>query len=176
MSLLNASEVFFTNNTMYEVCEGSPKGCNVDQRSFKAYFSRFLADTAVLAPFTHDIIMSKLASSAAAAIKTCTGGDTGTQCGLKWTTGENDGSFGVGEEMAVLEVVQSNLIDKAPGWVSAVQGTGTSRGNPDAGGSRRQGSGGSVSTVTTADRVGAGILTALVLASVIGGSVLMILP
>jgi mannan endo-1,6-alpha-mannosidase len=162
---------------MYEVCEGSPKGCNVDQRSFKAYFSRFLADTAVLAPFTHDIIISKLASSAAAAIKTCTGGDTGKQCGLKWTTGENDGSFGVGEEMAVLEVVQSNLIDKAPGWVSAVQGTGTSRGNPNAGGgSRQQGPGISVVTVTTADRVGAGILTALVLTSVIGGSVIMILP
>ena len=67
-----------SNDTIYEPCEGGPKGCNVDQRSFKAYFSRWLADTAILAPFTHDIIMPKLAKGATAAIKVCNGGDTGT--------------------------------------------------------------------------------------------------
>ena len=146
--------------------------------SFKAYFSRFLADTARLAPFTHDIIMPKLASSAAAAIQVCTAGDSGTQCGMKWTTGQNDGSFGVGEEMSVLEVVQSNLIDEAPAWVSEVHGTGTSQGSPNAGGGSRSNTGSlaQMKPITTADRVGAGILTALLLGSVVGAVVIMVLP
>ena len=167
MGLLNASSNFFVDDDiMYEACEGSPKGCNVDQRSFKAYFSRWLADTAILAPFTHDLIMPKLAKSAQAAIKVCTGGATGT----------HDGSLGVGEQMSALEVVQTNLIDQARGWVSAVHGTGSSVGNVNAGGGPRRPDGLTISPVTTADRVGAGILTALVLAGVIGGTVLLILP
>jgi mannan endo-1,6-alpha-mannosidase len=170
MGILNASEVFFINDTMYEPCEGSPKGCNVDQRSFKAYFARWLSDTAELAPFTHDIIMPKLAKAASAAIKICTGGSSGRECGQKWTTGQNDGSFGVGEQMAVLEVVQGNLRDGAPGWVSEVQGTGSSRGSTNDPGTSV------ITPVTVADRIGAGILTALILAGVIGGTVAMILP
>lgn len=177
MGLLNATDVFFVNDTMYEPCEGGPKGCNVDQRSFKAYLSRWMADTAALAPFTHDIIMPKLAKAAEAAIKVCSGGDTGTQCGQRWSTGAYDGSLGVGEQMSVLEVVQGNLIDEASGWVSAVQGTGTSVGNPNAGGGDRRGPNGLVITLpTTADRAGAGILTALILAGVVVGTVFMILP
>ena len=176
MGLLNATDIFFVNDTMYEPCEGSPKGCNVDQRSFKAYFSRWLADTAILAPFTHDIIMPKLAKAATAAIKVCNGGDTGTQCGQRWSTGVNDGSFGVGEQMSVLEVVQTNLIDETSGWVSEVQGTGTSVGNPIAGGGLRRGPDRLVITLpTAADKIGAGILTALVLAGVVGGTVFLIL-
>jgi mannan endo-1,6-alpha-mannosidase len=175
MGLLNSSEVFFVNGTMYEPCESGIKGCNVDQRSFKAYFARSLAATAELAPFTHSIIMPKLASSAAAAIKTCTAGNSGTQCGLKWTTGANDGSLGVGEQLAVLEVVQSNLVDGAPGWVSAVRGTGTSKGDVNAAnGSTHSEESLIIGRVTTADRVGAGIVTALVLLGVSCGCVTMI--
>lgn len=171
MGILNASEVFFINDTMYEPCEGSPIGCNVDQRSFKAYFARWLSDTAELAPFTRDIIMPKLAKAASAAIKICNGGTSGNECGQKWTTGQNDGSFGVGEQMAVLEVVQGNLRDEASGWVSEVQGTGSSQGAvndtvPFLG----------IKPATAADRIGAGILTALIITGVIGGTVWMILP
>jgi mannan endo-1,6-alpha-mannosidase len=156
---------------MYEPCEFGQ--CNVDQRSFKAYFSRWLAATAELAPFTHDIIMEKLRTSAIAAVSTCTAGNRGTECGLRWNM-TNDGSLGVGEQMAVLEVVQSHLVDTVPGWVSAVKGTGTSQGDVNAGTSSStqrlvDGCG-----VTTADRVGAGILTALVLVGVVGGSITMI--
>jgi mannan endo-1,6-alpha-mannosidase len=161
---------------MYEACEGGPKGCNVDQRSFKAYFSRWLADTAILAPFTHDLIMPKLVKSAQAAVKVCTAGDTGTQCGQRWSTGVNDGSLGVGEQMSVLEVVQSNLIDEAPGWVSEVQGTGSSTGNVNAGGgSGREDGITTITPVTTGDKVGAGILTVLVLSGVIGGTIILVL-
>lgn len=170
--MLNSSNDFFsTNGIMVEPCEAGT--CNVDQRSFKAYFARELAATAELAPFTHDAIMVHLKNSATAAIKTCTGGTTGTKCGLKWTTGANDGSIGVGEQMAVLEIVQSNMIDQAPGWASAVKGTGTSTGNVNAGGTAKNTDGTSTTVVTTADRVGAGFLTALVVCGVAGASFLM---
>lgn len=73
-----------------------------------------------------------------------------------------------------MEIVQSNLVDKAPGWRSEIKGTGTSVGDVAAGTSgtadeeRLSGF-----TVTTADRVGAGFLTAVVLMSAVGGSVVM---
>jgi mannan endo-1,6-alpha-mannosidase len=160
---------------MYEGCEATGK-CNVDQRSFKAYLSRWLAATAELAPFTHSTIMQKLSTSAQNAIKTCTAGTSGTQCGLKWTTGANDGSLGVGEQMAVLEVVQSNLVDKAAGWASAVKGTGTSEGNVNAGSSSKSTTEDLVIGKTTAaDRAGAGILTALMIVGVIGGGATMVM-
>lgn len=87
----------------------------------------------------------------------------------------NDGSLGVGEQMAVLEAVQGNLVDGVPGWVSAVKGTGTSQGDVNAGTGSKTTSRLTISPATTGDRVGAGILTALVLVGVIGGSILVIL-
>lgn len=160
---------------MYEGCE-TVNRCNVDQRSFKAYFARWLAATAKLAPFTHDLIMQKIATSAAAAIKSCTAGSTGTQCGLKWTTGTNDGNLGVGEQMAVLEIVQSNLVDDAPGWVSAAKGTGTSKGDVDAGGGHNVDTEGLVlAPVTAGDKVGAGFLTALMIIGVVSGTAAMVI-
>jgi mannan endo-1,6-alpha-mannosidase len=171
--LLNASLLFFNeNDVMYEYCEYTK--CNVDQRSFKAYFARWLAATAELAPFTHDIIMPKLRTSALAAVNTCTAGKRGTECGLRWNM-TNDGSLGVGEQMAVLEVVQSNLVDEVPGWVSAVTGTGKSRGDVSAGTGNSASSRLHSKQVTTADRAGAGILTFLALVGVIGGTTVMFL-
>lgn len=158
---------------MYEPCEGGK--CNIDQRSFKAYFTRELAATAELAPWTHDNIMKEIETSAKAAVKTCTAGATGTQCGLQWTKQVNDGNLGVGEQMAVLEIIQSNLVDQAPGWRSAVKGTGTSVGDPNAGSdSKTDASQLVITKVTTSDRIGAGILTALVLCAVLAGGVIMI--
>jgi mannan endo-1,6-alpha-mannosidase len=171
--LLNASLLFFNeNDVMYEYCEYTK--CNVDQRSFKAYFARWLAATAELAPFTHDIIMPKLRTSALAAVNTCTAGPRGTECGLRWNM-TNDGSLGVGEQMAVLEVVQSNLVDEVPGWVSTVKGTGNSRGDVNAGTGDLTSSRLHSKHVTTADQAGAGILTFLVLVGVIGGTTVMFL-
>src|SRR5690348_5912516 len=100
---MTASKKFFTDDVMYEPCEASGK-CNVDQRSFKAYFTRWLAATAALVPDTHDSIIREIRTSAIAAAKTCTAGNTGTQCGLRWTLGTNDGSLGVGEQMAAMEI------------------------------------------------------------------------
>jgi hypothetical protein len=165
--MVQGLEVFFPqNNIMQEVaCENNGK-CDVDQHSFKAYLSRWMAATTKMAPFTFDAIMAKLAPSAQAAAQQCSGGDNVRTCGLKWQSGATwDGSSGVGQEMAALEVIQSNLIAQSKGPVTNTTG-GTSKGNYAAGTATS-----SIITITPAteaDRVGAGFVTAVVLACFVG--------
>lgn len=107
----------FENATdiMYEwACETGESGrhCNLDQQSFKAYLSRFMAKTALLAPFTKDTITKYLKASAVGAAKSCSGGADGTTCGSKWYTGSWDGASGVGQQLSALEVTQALLMLK----------------------------------------------------------------
>lgn len=172
--LINASSVFFKNNIMYEVaCEdvSTPQGtCTVDDQTFKAYFSRWLAATTKIAPFTRPHIMAWLGPSAAAAAAQCDGGTNGVTCGEHWTAGSTwDGSSGVGQQMSALSVIQSNLIDGAPELATNTTG-GTSQGNPAAGTSSSSTHADTViKPATGGDKAGAGILTALVLTALIGG-------
>jgi mannan endo-1,6-alpha-mannosidase len=160
--------VFFVNGVMTEVaCESNGK-CDVDQRSFKAYLSRWMAATTKVAPWTSARLEPLLKSSATAAIGTCTAGIDGNQCGLKWTTQANDGSLGVGEQMSALEVVQSTLIDSVPGPVTNTTG-GTSKGN-NAAGTNVDDNPLMFNTITTGDKAGAGILTTALMASLFGGA------
>ncbi|KAJ9632812.1 uncharacterized protein PV06_02782 [Exophiala oligosperma] len=164
------NKIFLKNNIIYEqACE--PVGtCNIDQRSFKAYLARWIAAAIVRAPFTYDRLKPILETSAQAAAASCTGGVNGTSCGLRWTTGSFDGSTGVGEQMSALEVIQSNLITVSAGPVTEGSG-GTSKGNPSAGTTSDIGPGDlHAQPVTTADRVGAAILTVLICLVVMGGA------
>lgn len=170
--ILTATDVFFSPqvpNVMYEVaCEPNGK-CNVDQMSFKAYLSRWMAATTKMAPFTYDFVMTRLRASALAAAQQCSGGSDGATCGLRWTMGPKwDGTYGVGQQMSALEVIQSNLIAKVTGPVTNSTG-GTSKGNPSAG---TGGDAALIGTpdVTTGDKVGAGFLTSLILVGVLGGA------
>lgn len=88
-------------------------------------------------------------------------------CGTSWASGSWDGGFGVGQQMNALEVFQSNLISSARGPVGNGTG-GTSQGDPNAG-SNSQDTPITYNAITTADRAGAGILTALVLIGMTGG-------
>ena len=115
--------------------------------------------------------MTRLRGSAIAAAKQCTGGERGITCGTRWYEDGWDGTYGVGQQMNALEVFQSNLED-----LSNATG-GTSRGNPAAGTGPDGGSGGgggggpnSIQPITTGDRAGAGILTAMVVVFVLGGA------
>ena len=145
--------------------------CNVDQRSFKAYLSRWMAATTKVAPWTADTIMPLLATSATAAAQQCSGGSDGVTCGLRWTRNVTwDGNYGVGEQMAALEVILSNLIKTVQGPVGNKTG-GTSQGNPSAGTGNGIASGRIPGDITMKDRVGAGILTAVVLIIFLGGAV-----
>jgi mannan endo-1,6-alpha-mannosidase len=103
-SLLNSAyavlypQQYGGGNIVVEVCEPS-LGCNNDQSSFKAYWSRWLAVTAQLAPFTYNQIMPKLAQNAAGAAGQCVGGANGRMCGREWYTTTWDGSSGVGQQV-----------------------------------------------------------------------------
>ncbi|EPE35901.1 Six-hairpin glycosidase [Glarea lozoyensis ATCC 20868] len=178
--LLNATSAFFSSTKiMYELCEPAqtdhPTGtCDTDQRSFKAYLSRWMAGTAKIAPFTHDTVMSYLRPSAEAAAAQCDGGTDGVTCGEHWTAGSTwDGLYGVGEQMSALSVIQSLLIDEAPALVTNMTG-GTSAGNSAAGSGSDDSSAGTITPATSADRAGAGVLTAIMVCGVLGGVGFMI--
>ncbi|KAK3067780.1 i-AAA protease yme1 [Teratosphaeriaceae sp. CCFEE 6253] len=102
----------FSNATdiMFEpACE--PMGtCNIDQYSFKAYLSRWMAQAAMVAPYIAGPVKMLLSRSAEAAAQACSGGQSGTVCGQKWYAGGYDGSYGVGQELSALEAVQALLL------------------------------------------------------------------
>jgi mannan endo-1,6-alpha-mannosidase len=170
--LIDGTDVFFSKdapNVMFEVaCEQNGK-CDVDQRSFKAYLSRWMGYSMKVAPWTIEFILPKLQASAQAAAKQCNAGEDQKTCGLRWTNnGVNDGSFGVGEQMAAMEVMQNLLIDEVPGPVSENTG-GTSKSNPSAG-SDAEDKPITFDDITTGDKAGAGFLTTLVLVGILGGA------
>lgn len=117
---LQGATLFFkpddnATDIMYETaCETGVTGrhCNLDQQSFKAYLARFLAKTAVMAPFTKDTVTKYLKASAVGAAKSCSGGANGATCGSKWYTGGWDGTSGVGQQLSALEVTQALLMLK----------------------------------------------------------------
>lgn len=113
--------------------------------------------------------MTKLRASAQGAAGQCSGGTDGVTCGRRWTQPNWDGKFGPGEQMSALSVIQANLISKVVAPVTNDTG-GTSKGNPSAGtviGGTDVDNPEATREITTADRAGAGIVTALLLAGLI---------
>ncbi|KAI0189477.1 glycosyl hydrolase family 76-domain-containing protein [Astrocystis sublimbata] len=170
--LLNstANIFFFGDNdddkVMIEVACESVNLCDTDQQSFKAYLSRWMAATTKWAPWTFDRVKKLLRNSAKAAVKQCTGGDNGRMCGLKWAnnSGKWDGSTGVGQQMAAMEVVLANMIQQAKPPVTDVSG-GTSPGDPTAGSQDRghpDPLGRPLRPIKTGDRAGAAMVTLIV--------------
>ncbi|KAK4695278.1 hypothetical protein P7C71_g2446, partial [Lecanoromycetidae sp. Uapishka_2] len=175
--ILNASNIFFQNNVMYEVaCE--PTGtCDTDNYSFKAYLARWMVASTKYAPFIYNQVMTYVSTSAKAAALQCSGGPNGQMCGQKWTAGATwDGTMGVGQQMSALEIIQANLIDTVQVPVTNKTG-GISQGNAAAGGNSNGASSNpalDTNAITSKDKAGAGILTTLVLIAVIGGAWWMI--
>ncbi|KAB8292960.1 hypothetical protein EYC80_007324 [Monilinia laxa] len=175
--LLNASSVFFKDNVMYEAaCEEIAVGCDTDEQTFKAYLSRWMAATTKVAPFTEPTIMNYIKTSAQAAAQQCDGGASGRACGEHWTAGSTyDGKYGVGEQMSALSIIQATLIGSAPDLVTNTTG-GTSVGNAAGGSGSTTNKDGPVDTpVTSGDRAGAGLLTAVMVAGVLGGVGFMVM-
>ncbi|POS75999.1 glycosyl hydrolase family 76 [Diaporthe helianthi] len=165
--LLDATiKVFFPNNIAYEVACEEHMTCTTDMLSFKGYVHRWLATMTQIAPFTHDQIMTVLETSTEAAIKQCTGGSSGTECGFQWSSGTFDNSVGAGQSMNVLGAVSSLLVASVAAPVTNSSG-GTSVGNNNAGSSSDSFMG-DPRPPTTGDKAGASILTILVLAGAAG--------
>ncbi|KAM3519992.1 hypothetical protein NHJ13051_007138 [Beauveria bassiana] len=135
--LIWGSKVFFVGDNediMSEVACEPVDRCNIDQQSFKAYLSRWLAAATKWAPDTYDTVIPYLKASAKAAINQCVGGSNGRMCGLKWARNEGkyDGSTGVGQQMAALEILLSTMIKNREPPLTAGTG-GTSKGDVNAG-------------------------------------------
>ena len=122
--LLAASSRFFSpfpnsTNIMFEAACETVSTCNVDQFSFKAYLARWLAKTAIIAPWTKDTIYALLEPSAIAATSSCVQSGTEVSCGSHWYTGGFDGISGLGQQLSALEVVSSLLAFKGGEPVTA---------------------------------------------------------
>ena len=166
--LLNRTvDHFFPKGIMVErACElEESMQCNVDQHSFKGYMHRALATVAMLASFTRGDVVKVLRTSTEGAVSSCLSDGT---CGFRWDKNfyDRDTLNGpAGQQMSALAALSTLLVlEKNQGPYTILTG-GTSEGDPNAG------SNPNIFTppppVTTADRAGAGIVTAIVLASTI---------
>lgn len=151
--------------------------CNADQRTFKAYFSHWLSKNVLLAPFTAERLLPWLQGSAMAAIGRCRGTAPGIVCGRRWYRDDNEVPD-IGHQMTVMSVVQSNLIQHAPELADLKSGTSVCN----------VGGGGSVENpstaeevlakrlITTGEKVGAWLITAVVFVLITGGTSFLVVP
>lgn len=169
------------NKIMVEVACQPYGTCDTDQLTFKAFLSRWLAVTTQLVPALAATITPYLQASAQGAAGQCDGGTDGVTCGMEWNTTTWDGTYGVGQQMSALAAIQSQMLTAdtsltAP-LTSSTGGNSTSDPSAGTGGSTAISDEGSVYTrvITTGDKAGAAILTIVVLATLMGGSVWMII-
>ena len=105
----------FTQDSILQETRCEPSGnCNTDRLSFKAYVSRWLAQTAALVPSTKAQIHPLLRASVKGALASCNGSPGQSICGTRWPTHQYDGTQGAGQQMAALEIVQGLLASKRP--------------------------------------------------------------
>ncbi|KKA30789.1 hypothetical protein TD95_004364 [Thielaviopsis punctulata] len=100
-------------NVMYESACETVNTCNTDMKSFKAYMSRFMWQSTQMLPSLKPNVTTLLRTSALAAARTCTGGESASECGMRWYVGGFDNNTGLGQQMSALETVQGLLIDYA---------------------------------------------------------------
>ncbi|KAH3675453.1 hypothetical protein WICMUC_002742 [Wickerhamomyces mucosus] len=165
---LNSSSVFFNHSIMYEAACQPSQNCNNDQRTFKAYFSRFLGLTAQLVPDVYDEIYSLIYASAGAASNSCSGGYDGHTCGLDWSHSGWDQWYGLGEQMSALEAMQNVRIRDRPAPYTNSTG-GTSQGD-GAAGTYVSPSNLSPLVIDGGDRAGAAIITCIIGFTIIGSA------
>jgi hypothetical protein len=178
--LENTQRVFFApqyanGKVMTEYACEPLNNCNKDQRSFKAYLSRWLAVCAQLAPFSQGTIMPWIQESSNAAAKACTSTDKGVACGRTWYEYKDDGQRDVGQQMTAMAIVQSNLILGAKPLMDL--STGDSKSDPGAGSARPKKIPDAIYTrkITTADKAGAWLVTVIALLVFMGGAVMLVL-
>lgn len=120
-----------------------------------------------------------LTTSAIAAAQQCCGFADGIYedaCGNAWTDRTHwDGSYGAGQQMSALSVIQGLLINQA-GYPVGKDTGGISKGNASAGTGGDTAVPGvpSSTQITSSDRAGAGVLTAFLLVGLLAGTWWMI--
>ncbi|CAN3364974.1 mannan endo-1,6-alpha-mannosidase Dfg5p [Diutina catenulata] len=166
---------YFTDRQGYmsEMTCAPSKRCNNDQRSFRSLWSRSLQLTSVLIPETYDDIRTYIEKSATGAIASCNGGSDGITCGMDWSKGTWDGVYGLGEQMCALEVTLALLAREVPPPLSVKTG-GTSKSEPEAGLNTVDYTNQNALDIKGKDKAGAGVVTAIVLAILLGASIWML--
>lgn len=172
--LLTGLSAFFKDNVMFEAACQPAGVCNNDQRSFKAYLSRFLGLTAQLHPGTRETINAYLRHSAINAAASCTGGYDGVTCGLNWHLGYYDNKYGLGEQMSALEVIQNLLYNFVAKPLTAVDG-GNSTGDGNAGMDKLRSKTQKSLVIRSKDKAGASFVTVFAGLSMIGLSLWTVL-
>ena len=162
-------------------CEPQNK-CQTQTNSltFKSFTIRWIALAAQLVPATAGTIWPYLIKSAEGAAGQCDG-TPNNACGYHWTTTTWDGSAGVGQQMSALSAICAPLLTVDDlGAPLTLQTGGTSKSNPSAGTGPSSGVSATPGSqwlsrqITTGDRAGAGILTALLLVGTISGTYLLV--
>ncbi|KAJ5218434.1 uncharacterized protein N7498_000533 [Penicillium cinerascens] len=157
-------------------CENSDR-CYIDANDplFKGLTVSWLADVALIIPPLEEKILPKLQVSAQGAANSCTGGGQDL-CGNRWYGGY-DGQNSMENAISgsqMMSAVMLKFLGSYSKPVSTATG-GNASSDPNAG--TKQGSQSSESTVfppiTTADRAGAGILTVVLVAGAVGGSIFL---
>lgn len=150
-----------SNGGIFEEVTCEPREiCNDNEILFKGLVSSWLSFTALLVPSTYNTILPKLQTSATAAALSCTGNNNNT-CGVRWYQSKWDGWTGMEEEISATNIFVANLIpfiNRAP--VTSITG-GNSTSNPTAGLGGPNPGQEQLAQITTGDRAGAGIVTAL---------------
>jgi mannan endo-1,6-alpha-mannosidase len=173
--LLNATWDTFASDTYSNIltefeCE-TTEICNRNEILFKGLTAGWMAFTALVVPSTYSTIVSKLQTSSAAAAASCSG-DNNNTCGVKWYTKSWDGEIGLEEQMSALNIFWSNLImttNASSSYAPVTSRTGgNSTSDPSAGTTDSTDKSSTLKAITTADKAGAGILTALFAVAIIG--------
>lgn len=172
-NILTGGKVFFPGpaGTMKEIACEDAGNCNNDQKSFKAYTTYWMYETAKVAPFTAPTIMAMLEKDAVAAAAQCDGGSDGVTCGQKWSSATWDGTKGVGQQMSAMEAFLAMLTPykAGPVWNGT---TGTSKEDPNAGQTTSTGKvpASQTSKIDSGDKAGASIVTIVLGILTIGGA------
>ncbi|KAF2721435.1 glycoside hydrolase family 76 protein [Polychaeton citri CBS 116435] len=169
-------------------CEPSGN-CDTNGYTFKAFTSRWLGVTTQLVPELADQIWPYLSTSAKGAAGQCSGAQAGAPgapggntCGYEWNSTTWDGATGIGQQMSALSIVQTSILKDAnlkPPLTLDTGGTSKDDPNAGSGGEDSTPDGGSPNDVknrkiSTGDKAGAGILTAVCLVFTLGGAGWMI--
>ncbi|KAE8375744.1 glycoside hydrolase [Aspergillus bertholletiae] len=164
--LLNASlRIFFppmyNNGTVLsEVSCETIETCDRNQMCFKGFLSIWLAFTATLVPSTAERIIPRLQGSAEAAARQCSGGQDGTECGVRWYQDKWDGKNGLETQMSSLSIFTANLMLQSNEHPVTSTTGGESKSDPNAG-TQDTSKDEPPRKITTGDRAGAWILTVL---------------
>jgi mannan endo-1,6-alpha-mannosidase len=163
--LMKTSDQFFPDSASNQVisditCEPTNK-CDRNQKTFKSYFTSWLGFMSLIVPTnTTAEMMARFKSSAVAAGQQCSGGTDGKHCGVRWTKRtEWDGSSGLEQEMAVLGVLNAVMVPFSAQGPFNTDNGGKSQSDPHGGRNTDDTLG--PGPITTGDKVGAGILTAI---------------